>query len=124
MAGTGIPKAFQQSGLAGDAIFFDGKALSTPGTTKTIFTVVVGAGVTLNLTQINCSGQFGGVFRVLKNSEEIATLRVRPGKTDPSFGWFPARPISEGDTITVNFEQRLNSPAVQVEAYLMGAQET
>ena len=124
MAGMGIPKAFQASGLAGESIFFDGKALSIPGAVKTIFTVVVGAGVTLNLTQINCSGQFEGLFRVLQNSDEIAWCRIRAGKPDPNFSWFPARPIFEGDIVTVDFEQRSNSPAVEVSAFLMGAEQT
>lgn len=124
MAGFGIPKAFSSSGLAGDPIFFDGEVLSVPGSPVTIFTINVSAGVTINLTQLLGSAQFEGVFRVFSGVDLIATARTRAGKPDAYFPWFPPRPIGPGETIKVEFEQRASSPAVNIQAFLMGSQET
>jgi hypothetical protein len=124
MAGFGIPKAFASTGLEGAPIFFDGEILSIPGTPVTIFSIVIGAGVAINLSQLNCSCQFSGVFTVEKNAVVIATTRARAGRLDPFFSWLPARPVVEGDTIVVKYQQRAASPAVLVQAYLMGAQQT
>ena len=124
MAGFGIPKAFASTGLQGVPIFFDGEALSVPGSLVTIFSIVIGAGVTLNLSQLNCSCQFEGVFIVEQNGDVIATTRARAGNMNPYFPWFPARPIPEGDTIIVKYQQRASSSAVLVQAYLMGAEQT
>ena len=90
----------------------------------TIFSIVVGAGVTLNLSQLNCSCQFEGAFTVEQNGGHIGTARARAGKMDPYFSWYPARPVLEGDIIDVKYQQRANSPAVLVQAYLMGAEQT
>jgi hypothetical protein len=124
MAGFGIPKAFQSTGLSGEPIFFDGEITSVPGSEINIFTVVVGVGVQINLTQLAGSGQFDGIFRAFLDGVQIGSDWVRPGKSGISFSWFPARPILEGETVTVTFEQITATPAIKVQAYLMATEET
>lgn len=124
MAGFGIPKAFQSTGLSGEPIFFDGEIDSVAGTEVTILTVLVGVGVTINLTQFLGSAQFDGVFRVFIDGSKVGTRRTRPGKPDIHLPWFPARPVLEAETVTVTFEQAVSTPIVKVEANLMATEET
>jgi hypothetical protein len=124
MGGFGFPSALSTTGLAGDPIFFEGSTDSVPGSPKTIFTVVVGAGVSINLVQLLATAQFSGVFRVFNNLDLIASARTRPGNPNIFFSWFPSRTIIEADVLKVEFEQRANSPIVSVDAFLMAAEES
>lgn len=118
MAGFGFPTALNNAGLPGDPIFFEASVNSITGSPKTVFSVNILNGTTLNLVSVHLSAQFSGILRVKNNSGLLISRRVRPGKPDIDFYWPIVRSLPGPDVVTIEFEQRSNSPIVQIDGLL------
>ncbi len=120
--GFGHPRALFSLGPAGNKFSVESSVETIPGSTKTLFTVIIGAGLTINLSQIFATTQQSGKLTVLHNGSLIGAGRSRPGKPDIFFPWFPFEPIAAGDTIKVEFEQTAGKPKFIIDTFLRGTQ--
>jgi hypothetical protein len=105
----------------GDPVFTDVQATSTPGTEQSLFSFVVPALTTRNLTTLEVTCVQPSVFNLEVGGSVVATGRTGPGHPNARFHWAPTRPVAAGTTVELKFEACDGVPATGVEAYLMSS---
>lgn len=105
MAGQTQPRSARFVGLVGDPKFFDGDETTDPGNPVSVISETVPAGKVWQLSQFLGSCSLDGEFEV-----EIGITNVGGGETGSGvinlyFPWFPGRPMTAGQTVTVTFTQ-------------------
>lgn len=102
----------------GDAKFIDVQSLTTPGSEQTLITQVIPAGKQYNLLQVTVVCRQEGSFKVLIDSDIIASGRTGAAQSNVSFAFLPYRIANASETLELKFTGMAGKPAVDVEAYL------
>ena len=117
-------RALPDSDGSGAAKFVDVQDATTPGSEQTLHTEVVPAGKQFNLLLCNLACRQEGSFKVLIDSDIVASGRTGPAQPNAVFSWRPYRPAAAGATISVKFTAMAGKPSVDVEMYLQARELT
>jgi hypothetical protein len=105
---------------AGDGFFEDAQTTTTPGLEQTVFSIVVGAGITKKLTSLHVSCRLPTSFNLEAGGAIIASGRTGASSPNYTFNWATPRPITAGTALELKLTARSGLPATDVEAYLVG----
>lgn len=103
---------------SGSAYFKEVQTTTTAGVEQDLINETVSAGKKVLLLQSFITCRMEGKWRILIDSDEIASGRTGAAVANSDFSWLPYRQASAGQTVTVKFLARSGSPSADVEAYL------
>jgi hypothetical protein len=108
----------------GTGTYVDVQTVTTPGVEQTIFSTVIAAGTTKNLTSLYISCRLPTVFNLEAGGVTIASGRTGASTPNAKVTWAPARPIASGTTLELKLLARAGLPSTDVEAYLVSGDVT
>lgn len=108
----------------GSAKFIDVQDLTTPGIEQTLITQLIPAGKLYNILQVTVVCRQEGAFKVLIDSDIIASGRTGAAQSNVSFSFRPYRVANEGETLELKFTGIAGKPSVDIEAYLQAREVT
>lgn len=113
-----IPVAFSE---AGDAVHLEAASTTTPGIAQDLISNTVPSGKVRKVTTAVVTSRTYGSYVVTINGDIIGSGRTGPGNTKDNITWNPRRNAQAGDLVKLTFTAHSDSPANDVEAYLMSS---
>ena len=116
---VGIPVII--AGLTGTAKFDSDASTGNKGVPVLVVSFTVPAGYQRDLQQVMLSSSVSGKMEIKIGPNIIGSKRTAPGNPNIDFKFWPAHPISAGETVEVRFTAT-NQSGSDVEAYVQSTE--
>lgn len=124
MSGFAQARSAKFAGLTGDPVYFDSEVASTPGTVQTTVTGVCPTGKKWQLSQLYLNCCQNGEITIYIDSQIIGSGIITESGLNFFLNWFPARPMTAGETVAVKFRQNSGTASKTVRTHLQLTEET